>query len=498
MSEELDPTGREVQIGRVRLRTPGLRGVVESRPAIEGDLRGPDNLDSSIAELLAEQEIRRDETIEITGAREEEVADEVVRRTSYDEPAIEVDIPAPNENWEQVVLYTDEVGVTTWNLARETTGAQDVRRGGGGMRTYVLRRHVPKTAAEDGAARGPLGDFLRGKFIRVLRFKILDPVIGRLSDFFVDEWEKRKHPHRVRTFTVDDKATDGRDLAGADLDFFRSGRALLLIHGTGSSTAGGLGSMDAGVLQQLHDAYEGRVFAFDHPTLGTAPRVNAEWLLQALTGEGWNIDIISHSRGGLVARYLIEQTSALGVAPGKVTVRRVVLAGVPNAGTPLADMEYMQAFVDNYLTMINVLGVGVPAAAALGSILAVGKQLAASSISGLAGLQSMDPDGDFLSALNTGPVGPERYYALASNYEPPAGSGLRAFRDAVFDTVFDRKENDLIVPTVGVYQLGDAATTARFPVKDYRRFEAGDSVDHSAFFRHPAGATQIHSWLVGP
>lgn len=493
MSETLDPTGNDVPVGGVVLRTPGLGGVAESYSPAEGGLRGPDDADEDVATLLREQEIERIETIEISEAFEEAGAGETARRTAYDEPAIEVDVSAPNEDYEQVVLYTDESGVTTWNFARDEAGAQDVRRGAGN-RTYVLRRYVPSSTAE-GALRGPLGN-LGSKFIRVLAFRIFDPVLGALSDFFVDEWEKRKHPHRLRTFTVGDKAADGETLHGDDLAFYRQGRALLVIHGTGSSTAGGLGGMDPDVLQQLHDRYEKRVFAFDHPTVGTAPRANATWLLQELEGQGWDVDIVSHSRGGLVARMLIEQASALGLMPGKISVRRVVFAGVPNAGTPLADMEHMQAFVDSYTTMLNLLGHGVPIAATLGSIVAVVKQLAASAINGLDGLQSMDPDGTFLTGLNTGPAGPEAYYALASNYEPPPGSGLGALRDAITDNVFEKQPNDLIVPTKGVYKLADTASSARFPVTKVHEFAAGDAVDHSAYFRHPVGAAQIYTWLT--
>lgn len=491
MSEDLERDGRDVPVGNVILRTPGLSGHAESHEHVDGDMRGPDNTDDGIAAVLEEQGIRRDETIEITDASEDVEADATVRRTAKDEPGFEVDVTAPNEGQEQVVLYTDEFGVTTWNFAVDQSGGRDVTRGTGDTRTYVLRRHVPVP----GEGRGPLGD-LGSKFIRVLGFKILDPVLGRIADFFVDRWEAEHHRHRLRTFTVQDKAQEGTELSDLDLGFLRAGRALLLIHGTGSSTQGGLGGMDDGIVQKLHEEYEGRVLAFDHPTIGTAPRENAVQLLNLLEGQGWELDIVAHSRGGLVARFLIEQANALGLMPGKLAVRRVVFAGVPNAGTPLADMDHMQDFVDTYTTMINVLGRGIPAAAALGTIIALVKQIAASAFNGLDGLTSMDPDGEFLTGtLNIGPAGPEAYFALASNYEPPPGSGLSAFRNALTDKIF-QAENDLIVPTKGVFELSRGATTARFPVLTRRRFEAADSVDHSAFFRHPAGAAQIFTWLT--
>lgn len=496
MSVELDKTGNDVEVGNVVLRTPGLTGVAESHePAADNPLRGPEGFDDQLADILREQDVRRDETIEITEASEEFDADEspgVVRRTANDEPAFEMDVNAPNEGQEQVVLYTDEFGVTTWSFARDVTGSRDITRGSGGKRTYVLRRSVPVP----GDGRGPLGD-LGSKFIRVLRFPIVDDAIGFIADKFVDRWEQKHHRPRLRTFTVDDKATPGRDLTEADLDVLRADRALLLIHGTGSSTQGGLGGMVDEVVAKLHEVYGGRVFAFDHPTIGTAPRVNAANLLSELHGQGWKLDIVTHSRGGLVARYLIEQANELGTQSGKLEVGKVVFVGVPNAGTPLADVEHLEDFINTYTTLINVLGQGVPPVAVFGTILALAKQIAAAAFTGLDGLTSMDPDGDFLTkTLNVGPGGPEAYFALASNYEPPPGSGLAAFRDALHDSIFKRAENDMIVPTVGVFQLADGASSQRFPVKAHRRFEADDAVDHSAFFRTAAAAKQIQEWLT--
>ena len=87
---------------------------------------------------------------------------------------------------------------------------------------------------------------------------------------------------------------------------------------------------------------------------------------------------------------------------------------------------------------------------------------------------------------------------MASNYEPPARSGLAAFRDAITDSVFKGARNDLIVPTAGVYELGAAATNARFPVKEVRQFGPDASLDHSGFFNNPEGARQIHAWLTAP
>jgi len=75
---------------------------------------------------------------------------------------------------------------------------------------------------------------------------------------------------------------------------------LLLIHGTISSYEGGFANIKKELWNQLWDRYEGRIYAFNHRTLTESPIENTLELLKKLPEKGV-FDIISHSRGGLVA-----------------------------------------------------------------------------------------------------------------------------------------------------------------------------------------------------
>ncbi|MEM6985059.1 MAG: hypothetical protein AAF499_00850, partial [Pseudomonadota bacterium] len=89
---------------------------------------------------------------------------------------------------------------------------------------------------------------------------------------------------------------------------------LLLVHGTGSATLRAFGDLipnnkstdfQKAPWQTIHDAFNGRVFAFEHPTLTVPVAENALALLSALPVSGCPpLVILSHSRGGLVSDVL--------------------------------------------------------------------------------------------------------------------------------------------------------------------------------------------------
>jgi len=66
--------------------------------------------------------------------------------------------------------------------------------------------------------------------------------------------------------------------------------------------------------------------------------------------------------------------------------------------------------------------------------------------------------------------------------------------DSVLDQVFGDAENDLVVPTGGVYQKNGSA---RFPLPSERvlLFGATQGVNHTQLFRHPSVSEKLLSWL---
>jgi len=103
------------------------------------------------------------------------------------------------------------------------------------------------------------------------------------------------------------------DLDGRRVDALTpTGRVLLLVHGTFSRG-------DC-LLRQLHTLPDGagrrflaaarahytQVLVFEHPTLAVGPALNAIDLARAFAGSRAQVDVVAHSRGGLVARWWLE------------------------------------------------------------------------------------------------------------------------------------------------------------------------------------------------
>ena len=125
-------------------------------------------------------------------------------------------------------------------------------------------------------------------------------------------------------------------------------RVLLFIHGTFSKSDmffDELTSTPQGK-QYLADAvtaYGGAVYAFDHPTLAVSPWINALELEAALADVSGTIDVVCHSRGGLVAAWWLRLS--------KRDVAHVILVGAPLAGTTLASPAALRQALDHLTTL---------------------------------------------------------------------------------------------------------------------------------------------------
>jgi hypothetical protein len=453
-------------------------------------MRSAELATTDLDEALAAEHIQTFETIEITNTREVPTGAGVTRSTDLGEPALELTVPDPGPDWGQVVLAVDESGVVTWNVARTTDGGVDVTRGGA-SRTYVIRRRVPPPSAP-AETRGLLGVAGR-KLLKVLVFPLIDPVVGDVGERLAARWEAVKRPYRLRTFTPEDyQSSDATQLTEDAWQRLQAGPALMLVHGTFSRAHSGFGAFPPDLVEWLHERYEGRVFAFDHYTLSEDPRQNVEWLLGQVPDDArLNLDIICHSRGGLVSRLLAEQQADLPLGTRQVDVGRVVFLAAPHAGTILADPEHLGDLVDAATNLLNLVpDIGI--SDVLGAVITVVKQLAVGALGGLDGLTSMAPGGEVLATLNGAPKAPARYYALAADFEPASGSGLAAYaRDTLHDLLF-RAPNDLIVPTSGAW---DTNGSANFPIEDRYIFPASDGVAHNDYARHPVTAERVREWL---
>ena len=387
---------------------------------------------------------------------------------------IEVTVPGPGSGLGQVLLSVGENGALTWHFAEES-GTAGVRSGAD-TRTYVVPRAVvpPSGAAE---TRGLLGAVGR-KLLKVLTFDLMDKAAGAVGDFFARRWEGTHRPHRLREIAAANVA-DGAvpNLSPDRLGHLGTGRTLLFIHGTASRTNSAFATIPPALFETLSRRYDCRLLAFDHPTIGSTPTENADWLRQHLgeAGATLDVDIVSHSRGGLVARMLAERPGDGASPAGGLKVGRVVFVATPNAGTALADFNRLGDFVDRLTNLLD-LAPDNPVTEPLATIITVVKQLAVGALNGLDGLTSMTPDGAYLAKLNAACGSKAVYHAVASNFEPAPDSSLATIaRDAATDFVFRQQPNDLVVPTAGVYEQNGGSL---FPIADPLIFEAAAAVSH--------------------
>ncbi len=246
-------------------------------------------------------------------------------------------------------------------------------------------------------------------------------------------------------------------------------RVLLILHGTFSSAYWPTSALGAEFMQWATQYYRG-VIAYDHWTVSRSPLDNAKALWDLLderlrTGSG-RIDILAHSRGGLVARSLVE---LMGYADA---IRHVIFAATPNSGSNWVSPQNWGNAADHLINMLHLDNFGFYGR--LSSFLArllinqSGlERLTATIESHLPGIQAQNPQAvapdDFLGKLQRGDGPPDSvtYAAVAANYEPPGaqltlGSVVKKATALLSDTVTDNflaSYNDLVVDTPRVWAV---------------------------------------------
>lgn len=281
-------------------------------------------------------------------------------------------------------------------------------------------------------------------------------------------------------------------------------RILLIVHGTFSNSDN--------IIRQLLKTAEGRalinspeydeVLAFDHSTLSVSPVLNALDLTRFFAHCNLPVDVVCHSRGGLIARWWVEGFGAR--AQGE---RRVLFVGSPLAGTSLAAPPRLRAALD-YLTNVgSALGkisglasLAVPfmsVAAGLFKVISSVTSFGANTplidaavamIPGLAGQSRVGNSPELLRLrANNGNV-PQDYFAVLSNFEP-AAVGWAFWKKFVkwkdnlanlgADLVFEG-ENDLVVDTSSMTDLFDSVN---IPQTHIRNFGTTDYIHHTNYFQ---------------
>jgi len=491
----LTATGGSVTVGGATVEATGLAATIRSSAAhgtMTTDTAAPAP-SGALSQALANARMTTQQSLVISDAR---VVDDGTRDAGAG-PSVQLQVPDLGDGFAQVVMTTDASGRIGWHFAPALDTHDTTRDGIApsiGTRTFTIAAPPTTHGTAESGERGVL-TAIGQKLIDVYAFPIGRKIVGHLAATYGEALELERTPYRVRSFTPDDYSS--RDATVADDSMWRTlsaGRALLMIHGTNSRTDTAFGELPKTFVQAMHGHYDGRVFAFDHPTLTHDPKRNIETLIAAIPdGLTLDVDIICHSRGGLVSRVLSEKQGELALGSRNVRVGSVVFVGAPNAGTRLADDAFIGDYLDTLTTLLNVVPTnGVTDA--LGFVLTGVKLVAMGLWEGLAGLRSMQPGGDFATWMNVGDRAREtRYFALTSNFTPAHPGLVQLATDRLMDKVFQGAANDLVVPTEGVYA---ANGSGYFPIAGEVIYTAADAVPHTGFFQYPRTAEAITGWLT--
>jgi pimeloyl-ACP methyl ester carboxylesterase len=235
------------------------------------------------------------------------------------------------------------------------------------------------------------------------------------------------------------------------------------------------------------------VIAFDHPTIADDPITNGRTFLETVGDRTLELDIVCHSRGGLVSRAIAERPGDLARLAPNVRVRSIVLVGVPSNGTILADAEHWNELVDRVTTLVGL--VPMPGAVeTLETVFALVRSIAVRTAVNLKGLEAMAPGSDFLATLNVATPDAGRYRAIVSDFEPKNPGWKEWLNDAVRDRIFGEGANDMMV---AIASMDGENGSSRFPVTDISSFGPADAVEHSDYFWQQRSQEALLRWLTG-
>jgi triacylglycerol esterase/lipase EstA (alpha/beta hydrolase family) len=316
---------------------------------------------------------------------------------------------------------------------------------------------------------------------------------------------------------------------------------LVFVHGTGSSSLGSFGELRVGdrdLWAALERHFTGGIYAFEHRTLSESPIENALQLARALP-KGACINLVSHSRGGLVADLLCltdfdaqidafarpknlpgtgdadpDSDAAKAVAvqlddaygehraglrelatalrDKQLSVQRYVRAASPANGTKLASGNF-DLFLSGLLTLIGQVPFffGSPFYAAFKRVVVeIAKNRTNPHL--VPGIEAMLPDSPMARLLRDAPVRPGLTMSVIAG-DIQGGNLLQRLGVLLTDfLLFDRDDNDLVVNTPAM--LAGIAPRAGSRVL----FDRGADVSHFRYFTNIGTRSALRDWLVEP
>ena len=284
-----------------------------------------------------------------------------------------------------------------------------------------------------------------------------------------------------------------------------AGRVLLLVHGTFSKSEMWTTELQATPEgQALLGEWVGRydtILAFSHPTLSVGAWSNAIDLNRALRDVSVPIDVVCHSRGGLVVSWLLRLNAS--------RIERVVFVGAPLVGTSLAAPDKLRGALDllaNYADAVSMLSQSATAvfplaagvaglAKVLGKVLKLGSGLpildaAVSLVPGLSTQQAVGNNLDLRQLFADQWMGSPDMWGIGVSFQPdevtqPVWKFWKRFthigdqlKYGAADLVFPGP-NDLVVDVNSMFRRGEDA------VIPFENLGPSPTTHHTNYFRDP-------------
>ncbi|HLK50035.1 MAG TPA: hypothetical protein VKT49_17950 [Bryobacteraceae bacterium] len=304
-------------------------------------------------------------------------------------------------------------------------------------------------------------------------------------------------------------------LSSAPVAPVKSGKILLVVHGTFSKGEAIFQQLNAptnaagrnllGKAGNMKSGYD-QILSFEHPTVSVTPMLNAVDLARAFAGSDAVIDVIAHSRGGLVTRWWLESLDRSD------QLRRAILVGSPLGGTSLASPPHLRHLLSWFSNFNRFLATGSALASnmipflhvitALAQFTAFVTSLAAktplvdAAVAMIPGLASMSRisnnfELDRLRAVQDARI---EYYAIKSQFQPedPGWKVWRYFVDSPPERAVSAlfpNENDWVVNTVSMTER------LQLPSARVKDFGARSDIHHTSYFLQGDTASQIGQWL---
>jgi CHAT domain-containing protein len=337
------------------------------------------------------------------------------------------------------------------------------------------------------------------------------------------------------------EAQDGKALARAQRELQRAAAenlpVLVFVHGTGSNTLGSFGDLpldERDLWSVLQRHFSGGIYAYEHRTLSESPIENALELL-AMLPNGLQLNLVSHSRGGLVADLLClqdfdplielykadlpgtgdayeseaaaqdvrrevdsahagqrEQLRQLArvLADRKLVVQRYVRVASPAQGTRLASGN-LDLFLSGMLTLIGQVPFffGNPFYSAFKRVvLEIAHKRTNAHL--VPGIEAMLPDSPMARLLRDAPVRAGIEMAVIAG-DIEGGNLLKRLGVLLTDyLLFDNVDNDLVVDSDSMFAGIAPQARAR------ALFDRGAEVSHFRYFTNIDTRLALRDWLV--